>query len=53
VELKPGGYHLMFLDMKGALKQGDTEPVTLTFAKAGSVTVPFPVQGVGAGAPHM
>jgi copper(I)-binding protein len=53
VGLKPGGYHLMFLDMKGALKQGDTEPVTLTFAKAGSVTVPFPVQGVGVGAPHM
>ncbi len=53
VELKPGGYHLMFLDMKGALKQGETEQVTLTFEKAGSVTVPFPVQGVGAGAPHM
>lgn len=52
VELKPGGYHLMFLDMKGALKQGETEQVTLTFAKAGSVTVPFPVQGLG-GAPQM
>jgi periplasmic copper chaperone A len=53
VELKPGGYHLMFLDMKGALKQGETEQVTLTFQKAGSVTIPFPVQGIGAGAPHM
>ncbi|MBV9064474.1 MAG: copper chaperone PCu(A)C, partial [Methylobacteriaceae bacterium] len=41
VELKPGGYHLMFLDLKGALKQGDNVDVTLTFEKAGSVTVRF------------
>ena len=52
VELKPGGFHLMFLDLKGPLKQGDTVDVTLTFEKAGSVAVPFPVQGLG-GAPHM
>ena len=51
VELKPGGYHLMFLDMQGPLKQGQTVDVTLMFEKAGSVTVPFPVQGLG-GAPH-
>jgi periplasmic copper chaperone A len=51
VELKPGGFHLMFLDMKGPLQQGETEQVTLTFEKAGSVTVPFPVGGLG-GAPH-
>jgi copper(I)-binding protein len=52
VELKPGGFHLMFLDMKGPLKEGQTVDVTLTFDKAGSVTVPFPVQGLG-GVPHM
>jgi copper(I)-binding protein len=52
VELKPGGFHLMFLDLKGALQQGEKVDVTLTFEKAGSVTVPFPVQGLG-GAPHM
>jgi copper(I)-binding protein len=51
VELKPGGYHLMFLDMKGALKQGDNVPVTLTFEKAGTVTVTFPVGAIGGGAP--
>jgi periplasmic copper chaperone A len=51
VELKPGGYHLMFLDMKGALKEGQMVDVTLMFEKAGNVTVPFPVQGLG-GAPH-
>jgi copper(I)-binding protein len=47
IELKPGGFHLMFLDLKGALKQGETVDVTLTFEKAGSVTVPFPVEGLG------
>ena len=52
VELKPGGFHLMFLDLKGPLKEGAKVDVTLTFEKAGSVTVPFPVQGLG-GAMHM
>ena len=29
VALKPGGYHVMLLDLKHALKAGDTVPVTL------------------------
>lgn len=29
VELKPGGYHVMLLDLKKQLKAGDTVPVTL------------------------
>ncbi|MFT3818170.1 MAG: copper chaperone PCu(A)C [Rubrivivax sp.] len=29
VELKPGGYHMMLLDLKQPLKEGDTVPVTL------------------------
>jgi periplasmic copper chaperone A len=52
VELKPGGLHLMFLDLKGALKEGQSVDVTLAFEKAGRVTVPFPVQGLG-GIPRM
>ena len=51
VKLAPGGYHLMLMDLKGALKQGDKVAVTLEFEKAGKVTVPFDVQGVGAQAP--
>ena len=31
VELKPGGYHVMLMDLKQQLKGGDTVPVTLTF----------------------
>ncbi|MCW5634241.1 MAG: copper chaperone PCu(A)C [Rubrivivax sp.] len=29
VELKPGGYHVMLLDLKQQMKPGDTVPVTL------------------------
>jgi copper(I)-binding protein len=29
VELKPGGYHVMLMDLKGQVKDGDTVPVTL------------------------
>ncbi|HXW25932.1 MAG TPA: copper chaperone PCu(A)C [Xanthobacteraceae bacterium] len=53
VELKPGGYHVMFVDLKAPLKQGDRVKVTLTFAKAGSIAVDYPVEAVGAEAPAM
>ncbi len=36
VEFKPGGFHLMFMDIKQPLKQGDTLKATLKFEKAGS-----------------
>jgi copper(I)-binding protein len=29
VELKPGGYHVMLMDLKGPLKKGDTVPIRL------------------------
>ena len=29
VDLKPGGYHVMLMDLKAAVKDGDTVPVTL------------------------
>lgn len=38
VELKPGGYHVMLLQVKKVLAVGDTIDVTLTFEKAGEVT---------------
>lgn len=31
VELKPGGYHVMLLDLKAQVKEGDMVPVTLVF----------------------
>ncbi|MFO1108591.1 MAG: copper chaperone PCu(A)C [Bradyrhizobium sp.] len=51
VKLAPGGYHVMLLDLKTQLKQGDKVPVTLQFEKAGKVNVSLDVQGVGAQAP--
>ncbi len=29
VELKPGGYHVMLMDLKGQVKEGDKVPLTL------------------------
>ena len=51
VKLAPGGYHLMLMDLKGPLKQGEKVPVTLQFEKAGKATVSLDVQGVGAQMP--
>jgi copper(I)-binding protein len=48
VELKPGGYHVMFMRLKQPLKEGERVPGTLTFEKAGTVPVAFAVRGLGA-----
>ena len=39
LELKPGSYHIMLIDLTSELKAGDTIQLTLTFAKAPPVTV--------------
>lgn len=51
VELKPGGYHVMFLDLTAGLREGEAVRGTLTFEKAGTVEVTFAVSGIGARAP--
>jgi copper(I)-binding protein len=43
VTLMPGGLHLMFLELTGALEAGTAQPVTLTFERAGEVTVEMDV----------
>lgn len=48
VTLAPGGFHIMFIGLKQSPKEGDTVPVTLTFANAGDLGVDFPVQPIGA-----
>jgi hypothetical protein len=35
VELKPGGYHVMLMDLKQELKAGDSVPLTLVIEGAG------------------
>ena len=51
VKLAPGGYHLMLMDLKNPLKQGEKVPLELRFEKAGRVAVSLDVQGVGAQGP--
>lgn len=51
VALEPGGFHLMFMGLSGAIKEGDVVPVTLTFEKAGTVTVDLVAGATAADAP--
>ncbi len=53
VDLKPGGLHLMFMDIKTPLKAGEAVPVKLKFQKAGEVEIKVPVREMGAGSGHM
>lgn len=54
VELKPGGYHVMLLDLKQQVKEGDTVPLTLVFegkdGKRESLEVKVPVRALNASA---
>ena len=51
VTFGPGGLHVMLIGLKQPLKQGDSFPLTLTFAKAGDVVVNVAVQSAGAMSP--
>ena len=52
VDLKPGGYHVMLMDLKQTLKKGDTVPITLKFqgkdGKPQEVEVKAEVRELGA-----
>jgi copper(I)-binding protein len=52
VELKPGGYHLMLMDLKQQLKAGDTVPLTLVIegkdGKRETLEIKAPVRPLGA-----
>ena len=39
VELRPGGYHIMFLNLKRELKAGDFVNLTFRFQNAGAIPV--------------
>jgi len=48
VKLAPGGYHVMLMGLKQQLKPGQSFPVTLTFAQAGTVQASATVASAGA-----
>jgi uncharacterized protein YcnI len=47
VDLKPGGYHLMFQKLQSPLKEGQAIKGTLVFEKAGPVEVEYKVMPIG------
>ena len=47
VELKPGSFHLMFMDLKTPVEQGKRVKGTLVFEKAGTVEVEYAVEAIG------
>jgi copper(I)-binding protein len=47
VELKPGGLHLMFMDLKRQLAKDERIKGSLQFEKAGKVDVEFTVEAMG------
>ena len=49
-ELKPGGAHLMFVQIRQPFKEGETIPVRLRFEKAGEVSAVFRVGRLGGAA---
>lgn len=51
VELKPGGYHVMFMGLREPIKAGDVVDVTLVFEGAGEIAVKLRAAKIGAGAP--
>lgn len=54
VDLKPGGYHVMLMDLKGQIKDGDTVPVSLVFegkdGKKQTVEIKAPARPLNAAA---
>lgn len=47
VKLSPGGYHVMFLNLKQPFAEGTPVAATLKFEKAGEVAVKFEVKRIG------
>lgn len=61
VELKPGGYHVMLMDLKQQVKDGDVVPLTLTIERKDgrreqlqvqARVLPLGASGAAAPAPH-
>ncbi|MFC7297987.1 copper chaperone PCu(A)C [Herminiimonas aquatilis] len=55
VELKPGGYHVMFFDVKNQIKEGDVIPLKLVFEgkdkKRETVELKVPARALKSAAP--
>ena len=52
ITLRPGGSHLMLVDITRPLQKGERFPVTLRFERAGELQIEVEVQDIGARKPH-
>ena len=52
IDLKPGGAHLMLVDLKAPLKEGAKVPLTLRFENAGETKVELQVRALRASGHH-
>ncbi len=53
VVLRPGGFHIMFIDLAAGIEEGASVHVTLVFAVAGEVTIDLEVYPIGSDGPAM
>jgi hypothetical protein len=51
VELRPGGFHVMFMELREPVREGRPLKGTLVFEKAGTVEIEYRVAPVGARGP--
>jgi len=49
VELKPGGFHIMMMNLSKPLAKDERVKGTLTFERAGKVDIEFAVEAIGSG----
>jgi periplasmic copper chaperone A len=47
IELKPGSYHVMFIDLKNPIQEGKPFKGFLTFEKAGKIEVEYKIEKMG------
>jgi len=48
IEFKPGGSHIMFVNLKRPLSKGEHINGTLAFERAGKLQIEYSVEGIGA-----
>jgi hypothetical protein len=47
LKLQPGGNHIMLFDLAAPLAKGESFPLTLSFEKAGDITIDVSVVAIG------
>lgn len=52
IEMKPGGYHIMLMELRQAIQKGETLDLTLEFAGGAVVDISARVMGPGARGPN-